>query len=314
MRLTKGGNAKKKDGTWNRSASAYLRRRPLSHFSPEKAGMEEQFLTEQEAQALTADRKDAGRASHGFDLCRGSASLRQRSRDFSSPCGYGQGGMGSRKLQRPGEQCESLSLDNPFADAKQEAVREGKSYRLLAVKGERFRQYAVVFSGLPILCIDTDSGTEIRYEEAYGTMRLYHADTKENWVTESLMSAHIRGGSSRLNPKKSYKMTLYKKNQTGSGSLRKNNKSLLGMREDNEWLIYAMYSEDSKVRDKLSLEIWNNSGALSIESNGFYGYHMEYMEVIQNGEHWGIYGLMEPVDYKQLDLTKENEAQPEIPV
>ena len=61
-----------------------------------------------------------------------------------------------------------------------------------------------------MISLTTDSGEEIRYDEIYGTMRFYAADTKENWVTERVMSAHIRGGSSRLNPKKSYKMTLYR--------------------------------------------------------------------------------------------------------
>ena len=202
-------------------------------------------------------------------------------------------------------------LDNPLEDDKQEAIRQGKSYRLLAVKGDQYREYAVVFTGLPILTLDTDSGAEIRYEEIYGSMRFYEADSKKDWVTESVMSGHIRGGSSRLNPKKSYKITLYKQNQTGMGALRENHKSFLGMREDDEWLLYAMYSEDTKVRDKLSLDVWNESEALEIDSEGFYGYHMEYIEVFQNGEYYGIYGLMEPVDYKQLKLTKENGAQPE---
>lgn len=65
--------------------------------------------------------------------------------------------------------------------------------------------------------------------------------------------------------------------------MRKNKLSFLGMRTDDEWLLYAMYSEDSKVRDKLSQDIWNESGALGIESTGFYGYHMEYIEVFQMG-------------------------------
>ena len=200
-------------------------------------------------------------------------------------------------------------LDNPLTDDKQEAVREGKSYRLLAVRGDACRAYQVVFTGLPILDLHTDQ--EIRYEEVYGHMRFLLADTKEDWVFSSLMSGHIRGGSSRLNHKKSYKMTLYQQNQTGVGDLRPNQVSLLGMRKDDEWLLYAMYSEDTKVRDKLCLDIWNESGALGIESGGHYGYHMEYMEVFQNDVYCGLYGLMEPVDYKQLDLTKEGEAQPE---
>lgn len=200
-------------------------------------------------------------------------------------------------------------LDNPLEDDKQKSVREGKSYRLLAVRDDVCREYAVVFTGLPILSIETDE--EIRYEEVYGSMRLLLADTKEDWAFESLMSGHIRGGSSRLNPKKSYKMTLYKQNQIGSGDLRKNQVSLLNMRKDDEWILYSIYSEDTKLRDKLSLDIWNESGALCIESGGHYGYHMEYIEVFQNDTYRGLYGLMEPVDYKQLDLTKEGEAQPE---
>ncbi len=200
-------------------------------------------------------------------------------------------------------------LDNPLADSKEDVVREGKLYRLLAVKDKSCREYGLVFTGLPVLSIET--GEEIRYEEVYGSMRLLLADRKEDWVFESLMSGHIRGGSSRLNPKKAYKISLYKQNQTGSGQLRKNKESLLGMREDDEWLLYAIYSEDTKLRDKLSLDIWNDSGALRISPDGHYGYHMEYIEVLQNGEYCGLYGLMEPVDYKQLGLEKEGTAQPE---
>ena len=202
-------------------------------------------------------------------------------------------------------------LDNPLTDDKQEAVRQGKSYRLLAVRGDACREYRVVFTGLPILELHTDADQEIRYDEAYGHMRLLLANTKEDWSLESRMSGHIRGRSSRLNHKKSYKMTLYQQNQTGVGALRPHQLPLLGMRKDDEWLLYAMYSEDTKVRDKLCLDIWNESGALGIESSGHYGYHMEYIEVFQNDVYWGLYGLMEPVDYKQLDLTKEGEAQPE---
>lgn len=204
---------------------------------------------------------------------------------------------------------EIYLLDNPLRDDKQSAVKESRAYRLLAVKADACREYQVVFTGLPILCIDSEE--EIRYDEVYGQMRLLLADTKEDWCFESRMSSHIRGGSSRLNPKKSYKMTLYKENQTGSGSLRQNQVSLLGMRKDDEWLLYAVYSEDTKIRDKLSLDIWNESGAAAMEQKGHYGWHMEYIEVFQNDTYWGLYGLMEPVDYKQLALTREGEAQPE---
>lgn len=88
---------------------------------------------------------------------------------------------------------ELYLLDNPLLDDKQEAVKTGKAYRLLAVKGGNYEIVQVVFSGLPMISLTTDSGEEIRYDEIYGTMRFYAADTKENWVTESVMSAHMPG-------------------------------------------------------------------------------------------------------------------------
>ena len=63
-------------------------------------------------------------------------------------------------------------LDNPAEDDKQEAVREGKSYRILAVSKNSYREYRIVFTGLPVLTLDTDSGAEIRYEEIHGSMRV----------------------------------------------------------------------------------------------------------------------------------------------
>lgn len=281
-------------------------------FPLERADMGSQAVTEQEAEALME-----GRTATEEELLTGLVFA-----DEELPCDRPNGTF-YLPVDMDEEEWEAGTfaasdsgvsvylLDNPLEDDKQQAIREGKSYRLLAVSESCYREYALVFSGLPILTLDTDSGVEIRYDEIYGTLRFYEADTKTDWVTQSIMSGHIRGGSSRLNPKKSYKITLYKQNQTGMGALRKNHVSFLGMREDNEWLLYAMYSEDTKVRDKLSQDIWNESGALAVDSESFYGYRMEYIEVFQNGEYWGIYGLMEPVDYKQLDLTGEGEAQPE---
>ena len=280
-------------------------------FPPELPDMGTQALTGQRAEALMDGRTvTEEEILPGLIFAGEELPCDRASGTFYLPVDMDEPSCERGTLQAAASGVKVWLLDNPLEDDKQEAVRSGKSYRLLAVKGDVCREYALVFTGLPILTLDTDTGAEIRYEEIYGTMRFYEADSKADWVTESVMSAHIRGGSSRLNPKKSYKMTLYKKNQTGSGALRQNHLSFLGMREDDEWLLYAMYSEDTKVRDKLSLDVWNESGALEIDSEGFYGYHMEYIEVFQNGEYYGIYGLMEPVDYKQLDLTKENEAQP----
>ena len=280
----------------------------LVKFPVKVPGMEHQVLTVKKSEKLMKSLKPAGKGEKlltALYFAGEELPCDEESRTWYLPVDMDDSEWETGTFHGAGS-TEVYLLEDPLVDDKQEAIRTGKAYRLLAIKGGSYEIAQVVFSGLPMISLSTDSGEEIRYEEIYGRMRFYAADTKESWVTESVMSAHIRGGSSRLNPKKSYKMTLYKQNQIGSGALRKNKQSFLGMRTDDEWLLYAMYSEDSKVRDKLSQDIWNESGALGIESNGFYGYHMEYIEVFQHGEYRGIYGLMEPVDYKQLGLTREN--------
>ena len=73
-----------------------------------------------------------------------------------------------------------------------------------------------------------------------------------------------------------------------------------------------MYSDASKIRDKLSADLWNSFGSKRTElPEAKLGTDLVYVEVFFNQEYWGVYGLMEPVDYKQLGLTREGEAQPE---
>ena len=75
-------------------------------------------------------------------------------------------------------------------------------------------------------------------------------------------------------------------------------------RNDDEWLLNAMYSDSSKIRDKLSADIWSQIGAVQEEfPEAYFGTRMVYVEVFFNHEYWGLYALMEPVDSKQLDRT-----------
>jgi hypothetical protein len=75
------------------------------------------------------------------------------------------------------------------------------------------------------------------------------------------------------------------------------------MRSDNDWQLKALYSDRSKIRDKLSIELWNQIADQS-DTQADTGCRMEYLELIINGEYRGIYGLVEPTDYKSLGLSK----------
>lgn len=189
--------------------------------------------------------------------------------------------------------------------SKLDAIANNESFSFLAFTKHVHRYYRIVFTGLPIMNITINDGS--LEENASIDMSLYSADTKSEWVQHSMANIRVRGNTSRIYPKKGYKLELTKYNN--SGKVVNNKQSLLKMRTDNDWILYAMYNDDTKIRDKLSIDIWNQFGARDNPYSSDFGTKLEYVELVVNGEYYGIYGLMEPVDAKKLDITKSNEAE-----
>jgi hypothetical protein len=91
----------------------------------------------------------------------------------------------------------------------------------------------------------------------------------------------VRGQSTQMFPKKSY--ALETRDNSG-GNL---NVSLLGMPEENDWILYAPYTDKSMLRNAISFSLG--------KSTGNYCSRMEYCELILNGEYMGVYILMEKI-------------------
>ena len=187
---------------------------------------------------------------------------------------------------------------------KQEVIREGRAFRFLAVRGTEYQECFLIVTGLPIIAIETEENADT---EVFGGMAYFwDNETKRDWTSSSILEAHIRGNTSRTYPKKGYKLTL--KTQNKEGEIVADKKSLFGLRKDDEWILNAMYSDSSKIRDKVSTEVWKELGASNSQyPDAKFSTDFTYVEVFFNQEYWGLYGLMEPVDSKQLDLTKEAE-------
>ncbi|MFX0071062.1 MAG: CotH kinase family protein [Candidatus Hermodarchaeota archaeon] len=102
----------------------------------------------------------------------------------------------------------------------------------------------------------------------------------------------IRRGSSEGSgadrwPKKSYRISL------------DNPESLLGMRKDDDWLLFSMYIDYPRLKIKTSMDIWNsledyNPTVVPIES--------KYVCLYLNGEFQGLYLLSEKNERKLFGL------------
>lgn len=184
--------------------------------------------------------------------------------------------------------------DDAFFDMKQ-AIADGHVFQCLIYNDTGYELASVLFTGMPVMRIDGDmgeQGTKIAvFDPILSARGGYQAE-------ESLAYYNIRGNASKRFEKIGYRLEFFYDDGSAGKDL-----SLLGMRSDNDWQLKAMYSDRSKLRDKLSIELWNQIAART-ETKADDGCRMEYVELIVNGEYRGLYGLVEPTDYKSLELDK----------
>ena len=83
---------------------------------------------------------------------------------------------------------------------------------------------------------------------------------------------------------------------------------LMGMREDNSWLLDAGQVDFFRLRNHICHELWIDFSTRPYyheqESKSVNGCHVRIIELFVNDEYRGIYSLMEPVDRKQLKIKK----------
>ena len=89
--------------------------------------------------------------------------------------------------------------------------------------------------------------------------------------------------------------------------------SLLGMRNDNYWILDAMAPDKARMRNRVAFDLW-----LDFSTKPYYydkepelinGSRGQFVEVYTNGKYNGLYCLMERVDRKQLKLKKMKDGE-----
>lgn len=113
---------------------------------------------------------------------------------------------------------------------------------------------------------------------------------------------HVRGATTRDLPKKSYRVSLIQKSV--GNSTENNDVSLLGMRQDDDWLLYSAYNEETKVKNVFSSNLWEASCATDNSINANTGMEYRYLELFINNEYYGLYALGYPIDRKQLNMKQ----------
>ena len=143
-------------------------------------------------------------------------------------------------------------------------------------------------SNLPIIVINTD-GIEIPDEPKIsgqmgiidngpGNMNSQY-DPFNNY--DGMIGIEVRGQSSQMFPKKAYG---FETRDDQGGNL---NVPLLGMPEENDWILYAPYSDKSMLRNVMSFYMGSKLDP--------YCTRTVYCELIVNNDYKGVYVLMEKI-------------------
>lgn len=172
-------------------------------------------------------------------------------------------------------------------------------------------------SNLPIVVIETDGGVTIPDEpKVLGTMKIiWHPDGSRNYLTDiddpaflnynGRIGIETRGSTSQeFLQKKPYSLTTLMADNVSN-----NNVSILGMPEENDWVLNSLAFDQTGMRDVLAYEL--------SERLGQYAPRRVYCEVMVNGDYKGLYVFMEKikVDKGRVNIQKMDEtcnAYPEV--
>ena len=188
-------------------------------------------------------------------------------------------------LTSPGASDVRLVFVDDYAyDWCQDAIRDGYAYQVMAYNDTHFSYFDLVFTGLPLIMLETqeeitteDSPAHIQFS-AYGSKSL-----------DSFARIHRRGASSLDSEKGSFKIEFTRE----ADGRRKTTTDVPLFGRMDALLLNGMLHDRLLMREKLS---WDLYESLSDAGAPFGARRAEYAEVFINGRYHGIYLLENPMD------------------
>ena len=165
----------------------------------------------------------------------------------------------------------------------------GKTIDIIIYNDKYYYETKIQLTNLPIVNIETEYEITTNDTESIFT----YINNQEKFINNSKI--HIRGATSQFFEKKSYKINMYDKNYIEEKEI-----NISNFYYGNSFILDAMYRDPSKIRNILSIELWNEI------SNDFSNINInsEFVELFINNEYKGLYVLTEPINRRSLKLNK----------
>lgn len=169
-----------------------------------------------------------------------------------------------------------------------------------------FRDPRTDFTHLPLIIIDTEGRQIVNDPKITARMKVIdngpgnpNNQFQEATDYDGYIGIEIRGQSSQMFPKKSYSIEL----RTSEGD--ETSAALLGMPKEEDWVLYAPYSDKTMLRNALTFYLGSKMGDWQPRNR--------FCEVWLNGDYIGVYQLMERIkrDKNRVDISKLNPDETE---
>jgi len=179
-------------------------------------------------------------------------------------------------------------IDDYTYDYPADSVRDNWRYELIAYTDDAYEYIGVVFTGLPIVSLRVEGGTEALGEE-YIPARMAVSGAGYEGINSGAM-IHLRGGGFvKEYPKMSYRVELH---TLDTGGDTKNDVSVLGMPADSDWILISNAADEYCARNELAWSIWRDWNA---DGRGFMLQQTRMVEVFVENEYVGIYQIMQRI-------------------
>ena len=162
-----------------------------------------------------------------------------------------------------------------------------------------FDKSDIFSSNLPIVIIDRNGQNIPDSRKITVDMKIiYNGEGRRNYITDlpnnynGKVGIELRGSSSKMFPKKQYGF------ETRDSFGNNLNVSLLGLPEENDWILSASYNDKTFIRDVLTFKLMNDLG--------HYASRYKYCELFFEDEYQGIYILFEKIkrDKNRIDIAE----------
>ena len=171
----------------------------------------------------------------------------------------------------------------------------------------------LVFTTLPVMNINISADTveKLGLDDTYGiedyeTVSMSLFDNSSDFsqayrLVESAAKIHMRGGTTIGAPQKSYRLSLLENDEDQSTKKKVN---LLNLREDDDWILFAAYSDYEKIRTVFSMNLWHDMATGNNEWKAANSNEYKYIELFINNHYHGLYALSYPIDKKQFKISR----------